>query len=221
MTDLHDRYNAWLAARTQAPAELIHGLNGPACDLVTLDAKGLADRDWPADFPPDLAVVAPGRLAYGGYAEDRAIYDTPNFAAGEEPRTIHLGVDIFAAAGTPVFAPLDGRIHSFQDNANPKDYGPTIILEHDVGALVFYTLYGHLSRESLVSLDIGKPFAAGNRLAALGEAGVNGGWPPHLHFQVILDLMDQSGDFPGVCRASERARWLRICPDPGPLLGRP
>ncbi|MBW8882382.1 MAG: peptidoglycan DD-metalloendopeptidase family protein [Asticcacaulis sp.] len=216
----YERYHAWLA--NAAPcAEVIKGLHGPACDLVRLDADGLAASGWPAVFPDDLPVHAPGRIAYGGYDEDRAIYDTPIFVANGEPRTIHLGVDIFAPAGTEVFAPLDATVHSFQDNANAKDYGPTILLEHaPADGLVFYTLYGHLSRGSLDGLQPGRPFKAGDRIARLGDAKVNGGWPPHLHFQVVLDLKGRSGDYPGVFRRSERAEWKRICPDPGPLLGK-
>ena len=221
MSELYDRYQAWLATRTDPPAEVIKGLHGPDTDRVRLDAEGLAANNWPVAFPPDIAVQKGDRLAFGGYDEDRAIYDGPVFTpqAGGEARTIHLGLDIFAAPETAVYAPLDGRIHSFQDNANPKDYGPTLILEHAVGELVFYTLYGHLSRDSLDGLHTGKTFKAGDRIAALGGVQVNGGWTPHLHFQVILDMMERKGDYPGVFKLSERADWKRICPDPGPLLG--
>lgn len=221
MTDIYDRYCAWLVARTEPAAEVMAGLHGPDCDRVRLDAAGLEANDWPASFPSDLVIQTGERLAWGGYDEDRAIYDGPVFAAepGAEARSVHLAIDVFAAAGALVFAPLAGRVHSFQDNANPKDYGPTLLLEHDVGDLTFWTLYGHLSRDSLDGLYVGRPFAAGDRIGALGDARENGGWPPHLHVQVILDLMGRSGDFPGVFKPSERERWKRICPDPVPLLG--
>jgi murein DD-endopeptidase MepM/ murein hydrolase activator NlpD len=208
----HAAYDAWLKQRTRKSAEVMAGLHAGFVPL-RLDAEHITP-DW-ENLPGD-------RLYAGGYDEDRAIYDGPVFtpADGEEARTIHLGVDIFAPAGTAVFAPLDGRVHSFQDNANPKDYGPTIILEHTVTAeLTFYTLYGHLSRESLVGLHAGQAFAAGEKVATLGAFDVNGSWPPHLHFQVILDMGTALGDFPGVFRKSERARWKRVCPDPAPLLG--
>lgn len=204
-------YLDWLATAPPAP-EIIRRVRsaGP----LRLGADGLAEEGWD-DLPP-------GTLRAGGYDEDRAIYDGPVFAAGagEEPRTIHLGIDLFAAAGTAVYAPLAGHVHSFQDNANPKDYGPTVILEHTVKVdLTFYTLYGHLSRESLIGLHAGQDVAAGAQLATLGAAEVNGGWPPHLHFQVILDMGSALGDFPGVFKQSERARWKLVCPDPAPLLG--
>lgn len=168
----------------------------------------------------------PGQdVTYGGYDEERAVYTTPLFAPtdGTEPRTVHLGVDVFAPAGTPVFAPLAGIVHSFADNDRPGDYGPTVILEHRpdpaTPGFVFHTLYGHLSRDSLRGLCAGQRFGSAERVAMLGGRGENGGWPPHLHFQVMLEIGSARGDYPGVCRRSERARWLAICPDPAPLMG--
>ncbi len=208
----HARFVDWQASAPRG-AEVIRGLHD-TIGLLRLDAEGRADEGWD-DLPA-------GTLRAGGYDEDRAIYAGEAFTAGDEPRTVHLGVDIAAPAGTEVFAPLDGRVHSFQDNAAAFDYGPTIILEHSVAPdLTFYTLYGHLSRESLGGLSIGRPFAAGERIATLGTAEVNGNWPPHLHFQIILDIGDAGGDFPGVCCRSQREVWRRICPDPRPLLGIP
>lgn len=211
-------YTDWL--KTAAPrAEVMRGLRA-GYEPIRLDAEGARQLGLKDDLPGDT--VMQDGLLVGGYDEERAIYSGPVFEAseGSESRTIHLGIDIFEAVGTLVFAPLAGRIHSFQDNANPKDYGPTIILEHAVTSqLTFYTLYGHLSRDSLDGLTIGKPVAAGEAVARLGEAAVNGDWPPHLHFQLILDMQGKRGDYPGVFKKSEREQWKRICPDPAPLLG--
>ena len=214
-TDAEDRHARFAEWQLSAPrgAEIIRGLHGTVGRL-RLDADGRADEGWD-DLPA-------GILRAGGYDEDRAIYAGEAFTGGDEPRTIHLGLDIAAPAGAEVCAPLAGTVHSFQDNAAAFDYGPTIILEHAVAPdLTFHTLYGHLSRESLADLAVGRAFAAGERLAALGTAEVNGNWPPHLHFQIILDIADGRGDFPGVFRKSQRDLWRRICPDPGPLLGIP
>ena len=214
----YDLYSDWL--KTARPcAEAVRGLH-TRYQPIRLDAEGARQLDLKNGLPGNT-VLAKGLLV-GGYDEERAIYSGPVFEApdGMEPRTIHLGIDIFEEAGTPVFAPLAGRVHSFQDNANPKDYGPTIILEHAVTSqLTFYTLYGHLSRDSLERITIGKPVAAGEEVARLGEAAVNGDWPPHLHFQLILDMQGKRGDYPGVFKKSEREQWKRICPDPAPLLG--
>lgn len=167
-----------------------------------------------------LMAEAGARLAIGRYDEPRAIYTTPAFRIaaeeGDEWRTVHIGLDLFAPAGTPVFAPLAGVLHSFYDNAAPCDYGPCIILEHRVDGLAhsFYTLYGHLSRESLIGLAPGQPFERGQPLASLGSEAVNGGWPPHLHFQIVLDMLDRQGEFPGVARPSQRGLWKSLSPDP-------
>jgi 4-aminobutyrate aminotransferase-like enzyme len=143
----------------------------------------------------------------------------PAFATGAAPtdehRTIHIGLDLFARAGTPVFAPLAGTIHAFADNAALQDYGPVIILRHETDdGTEFFTLYGHLSRESLAGLDVGRAVRAGERIAAFGEPSVNGGWTPHLHLQIITDLLELGTDFPGVAAPSQRAAWRTLCPDP-------
>ncbi len=206
----HDRFMAW-QARAGRGAEVIAGLHRPVGRL-RLDAQGRADEGW--DNLPK------GALRAGGYDEDRAIYSGEAFTGGDEPRTVHLGIDVAAPAGAEVFAPVAGMVHSFQDNAAPFDYGPTIILEHMVAkGVVFYTLYGHLSRESLDGLRVGRTFSAGQRIATLGVPEVNGNWPPHLHFQIILDIGEARGDFPGVCRKSQREHWKLVCPDPHLMLG--
>lgn len=198
-------FQSWLATRTPSGIEVITGLHSGQVQNGSLS-------------DPELRPGQP--LRAGGYGEDRSLYTQALFApAGEEPRTVHLGVDIFAPAGSDVFTPLDARVHSFQINDHPGDYGPTIILEHRPAGLVFRTLYGHLSRDSIKGLKPGAAFMAGERIAALGTKRENGGWPPHLHFQIILDIGSAKGDYPGVCKRSERETWLAMCPDPGPLLG--
>ncbi|EMR02445.1 peptidoglycan DD-metalloendopeptidase family protein [Cesiribacter andamanensis] len=154
----------------------------------------------------------------GGYMEDRRLYLRSAVFAGEEHRTLHLGVDIWLPAHTPIYAALGGRVHSFADNAGFGNYGPTIILEHQLEEITFYTLYGHLSRQSLLELEEGKPVAAGEQIASLGTAEENGDWPPHLHFQIMLDMEGMKGDYPGVA-APSRADYYRLrCPDPNILL---
>ena len=162
----------------------------------------------------------------GGYGEVRPFYTTDAYQvegnSGPRWRTVHLGLDVWAAAGTPVFAPLDGRVHSFADNAAERDYGPAIILEHTPReGLTFYTLYGHLCRESLAQLEVGMPIQKGQRIATYGAREVNGNWPPHLHFQVLLDTLGKQGDFPGVGFPDEWPVWRSLCPNPELLLNLP
>jgi 4-aminobutyrate aminotransferase-like enzyme/Ser/Thr protein kinase RdoA (MazF antagonist)/murein DD-endopeptidase MepM/ murein hydrolase activator NlpD len=174
-----------------------------------------------------LMTEAGARVGIGRYDEARLVYVTELFRhAGnwsDENRTVHLGIDLFADAGTPVFAPLDGTVHSVADNAAAGDYGPTIVLEHLVagGSVKFFTLYGHLSAASLDGTTPGQRVAAGERIAWLGDPEVNGGWPPHLHVQVIVDMLGREGEFPGVAAPAEREIWLGFCPDPNAIVGVP
>jgi 4-aminobutyrate aminotransferase-like enzyme/Ser/Thr protein kinase RdoA (MazF antagonist) len=165
-------------------------------------------------------------IGIGRYDEARLLYSSPLFGAGasplEERRTIHLGTDLFAKPGTAIHAPVDGVIHTLANNAAPLDYGPLVILQHDTGdAGAFFTLYGHLDKESLGRLKIGQRVARGEKFARVGSSEENGGWAPHLHFQIILDLLELDANFPGVAYASQRAVWTSLSPDPNLLLGIP
>lgn len=162
---------------------------------------------------------AGGMIGVGGYAEDRGWYQRSSaFFDGEEPRTVHLGVDIWVEPGTPIYVPIAGKIHSFANNAAMGDYGPTIILEHEVDGNKFHSLYGHLSLESLVGKREGMELQAGEKLAEVGSSEVNGCWPPHLHLQLIIDLEGKRGDYPGVAAHSKLPFYLSNCPDPNLLL---
>lgn len=162
------------------------------------------------------------RIGIGRYDEARPIYVGDMFAADyseiDERRTIHIGLDIFMAAGSPIYAPFDGVVHSFRNNTARLDYGPTIILEHNADGVPFYTLYGHLSEESLDGLHVGKAFQRGDQLATIGAPPINGDWPPHVHFQIITDILGREGEFPGVALPSQRAIWRSIAPDPNRSL---
>ena len=161
------------------------------------------------------------KVAYGGYAEHRDIYDrSTHFIAIDSvsQRNIHLGIDLWCTAGTKVLAPLDATVHSFRDNRNYGDYGPCIILEHHCRDQVFYSLYGHLDRESLIGIERGMYIAKGSAFARLGETEVNGDYAPHLHFQLILDISEYEGDYPGVSSAKDLSYYLGNCPDPNLLL---
>jgi len=166
------------------------------------------------------------RVGVGRYNEARPLYSSPRFASTDNPvderRTIHLGIDLFVEPGTELRAPLDGVVHLLANNAVPQDYGPLVILRHetdDVGE--FFTLYGHLTTQTLDRLKIGQRISRGQEFARVGTSDENGGWVPHVHFQIILDLLDPGGDFPGVAYASQRAVWTSLSPDPNLLLGIP
>lgn len=159
------------------------------------------------------------RYGIGGYDEHRTLYArSAHFDQGEEPRRLHLGTDIWGPAGTPVYAPLNGRIHSFAFNNHFGDYGATIILEHDVEGQRLHSLFGHLDLASLEGLERGQFIAGGQQIAHFGGPAENGFWPPHLHLQLIIDMANYAGDYPGVCRYSQREHYLKNCPDPALIL---
>jgi 4-aminobutyrate aminotransferase-like enzyme len=129
---------------------------------------------------------------------------------------------LFAAPGTPIRAPFDGVVHAVAINTAPLDYGPLVILRHKTAdGLEFFTLYGHLARNTFNALQAGQRITRGQEFANIGDVHENGGWAPHLHFQVIVDLLDHRSDFPGVALESQRKVWTSLSPDPNLLLGIP
>ncbi|RYY99611.1 MAG: peptidase M23 [Chitinophagaceae bacterium] len=186
---------------------------------AALNTKTFTSTELFSAWVEDLLHRKGARYGIGGYGEHRTIYArAERFDTGEEPRRLHLGIDIWGPAGTPVFSPLEGTVHSLAFNNIFGDYGATVILQHHAGGLVFHTLYGHLSLSSLDGKQEGQAVRAGEPIASFGPPAENGQWPPHLHFQVILDMGGRKGDYPGVCRYTERAAWLANSPDPDVLL---
>mgnify|MGYP003649214342 CR=1 FL=1 len=160
-------------------------------------------------------------VAYGGYLEKRSLYaDKSNFSSDTNAiRNIHLGIDYWAKAHTSVLAPINGTVHSFKNNNAVGDYGPTIILSHTIHEITFYTLYGHLSLNSIQDLYIGKEFKQSEILGYLGTPDINVNYAPHLHFQIIKDIGAYLGDYPGVCAESDLTFYAENCPNPNLLLG--
>jgi len=163
----------------------------------------------------------------GGYREHREMYRRSKLfdkslatevETNDEPRSLHLGTDIWGAIGTTIYAPLGGMVHSFAFNNNYGDYGATIILQHQLNTTNFYILYGHLSLRDIEGLRKGKFISRGEPFAHFGPPEENGNWPAHLHFQLIIDMSNYEGDYPGVCKLSEAARYLQNSPDPDLIL---
>ena len=199
-------------------------------DYMALDLSDKTTSEMALDLSTEFALQDylenylkkhKAKAAFGGYLEKRSLYDRSSYfgdSSHSHKRNIHLGLDVWAPAGTPVYSPLPGKIHSQQDNLNFSDYGPTIILEHQLGDQCFYTLFGHLSRESLYSYKVGESILIDQPLALLGTNEVNGNYAPHLHFQLILDIEENLGDYPGVCSVGDLEFYKKNCPDPNFLL---
>ena len=185
-----------------------------------LSADDIADTEHFAGWINRILREKKARYGFGGYDEHRTLYArSRHFDSGAEPRRLHLGIDIWGPSGIKVMAPLDGIVHSFAFNNNDSDYGATLILTHNLEGVGFHTLYGHLSLNSLKNLYEGQHVDKGEVIAEFGMRFENGNWPPHLHFQCVADMQGWKGDYPGVCRFSERRQWLDNCPDPDLILG--
>ena len=229
-------HNAGPPAPVMPPAVLARpcslDLSVASLDLPHLDvlADPAASQAW---IDGEIAAAA-ATVAVGRYGEARLLYDAPAFRTrgdtGPESRTVHLGVDLFAPAGSPVFAPLAGTVAAVAHNDKPLDYGPTVILRHTTpDGTGFHTLYGHLDRATLDHLTPGDEVRPGDAIGWLGDASVNGGWPSHLHLQVMaLDPLfdegtapDDRGNYPGVALNRLRNVWECVLLDPTPLAGLP
>jgi murein DD-endopeptidase MepM/ murein hydrolase activator NlpD len=160
------------------------------------------------------------KIAFGGYNEHRSLYQkSPVFKnQNSDERNIHIGLDLWINESAPIYAALDGTIHSFQNNDSLGDYGPTLILKHQIENFTFHTLYGHLSLNSLEGKKTGNFVKKGEQIATLGLPTINGDYAQHLHFQIIIDIENKVGDYPGVCSSKKRAFYLANCPDPNLLL---
>ena len=218
----------WLGSQSFAPllgyaltAENSKLLDFGLTSRILARVSDLADPGAYAQLLRDS--LGEGRVGIGYYNEVRPIYLADMFALDHhERRTVHIGVDLFAAPGTPIYAPLDGVVHSRADLGEEQDYGPVLILKHQpTPALSFYTLYGHLSAESLDGCTVGQTVAAGDLIAQIGDFPGNGNWTPHLHFQIVCDMLEFADTFPGVCSPKARDLWTSLAPDPNLILRLP
>ncbi len=193
-------------------------LLGAHPDAVEL--PNLTKRIW------DQMATHNTKFSIGRYAENRHLYAADGFGHGayptKEKRTNHIGLDLFCEAGLPVFAPFDGTVAYLTIIDLPLDYGGLVVLKHYTDTDVpFFTLYGHLSHDTLNHLELGQVVKAGQKIATIGEDHENGGWPPHLHLQIIIDFLEKGIDFPGVTLEREASVYKALCPNPALLFKLP
>ena len=220
----------WLSQQPQLAVQPIVEFNPQREKLLALDfteqnksltTAVIEDVNLFSEYISQQLNEAGALYGIGGYNEHRTVYARSRVFDGvveEQARCIHLGVDIWGKAGTQVSAPLATTVHSFAFNEAYGDYGATIILSHQIAGASFYSLYGHLALKDLDNLREGKFIHAGEVFAHFGEPAENGQWPPHLHFQLILNMENKKGDYPGVCCMADRNKYLDNCPDPDTLL---
>ncbi|MET7030315.1 aminotransferase class III-fold pyridoxal phosphate-dependent enzyme [Sediminicola luteus] len=164
----------------------------------------------------------PSKILAGGYLEPRPIYTSDAYDKignkGRESRTIHLGVDFWLLALTPVHALFEGEVVAAVNDAGDKEYGGLVILKHQESDLEFYTLYGHLTVSSALKHKVGDKVGVGETIGELGSYPENGNWAAHLHFQVMLSMLNYKIDYPGVAYYNQLSVWKSICPDPNLLF---
>lgn len=127
-------------------------------------------------------------------------------------------MDLGGPAGVAVHAFADGVVRYAGTNPAPGDYGPTVVTEHVLDDGPIWALHGHLSAASLARSPVGRRFSAGDVLGWLGEPHENGGWPPHVHFQLSREDPG-THDLPGVVAEADRDAALARFPDPRRVLG--
>lgn len=190
-------------------------------------------QDFLSDFHPVIVIDEPyqvldftskqsslqkptHRITIGRYNEKRPhLYQQAMY---EEDRQYHMGIDLGAPAGTQVYAFYDGEIYLFAEHPAPGDYGPTIITKHHIDGLDLYALHGHLSRDSLIAIKQGQSIKKGDQIGAIGDPLENGGWPPHVHFQLSYKK-PKVANMPGVVSEKDLASALNTYPDPRIILG--
>ena len=203
--------------------------NGYRCTPVMrrdLSADKLRVLDLTGDTgQAALAELAghPDVVAIGRYGEDRSMYRTTAFETTDprERRTIHIGIDLFAPAGDELLAPLDAVVQDVGVETVPMGFGGIAVLRHETDdGVPFFTLYGHLSPASIAGLTIGQVIAQGDVIARLGAPDENGGWEPHLHFQLMTDLCGWTAtEIIGVVARSGWDVWSSVFPNPNLILG--
>tara|TARA_B100001741_G_scaffold297136_1_gene281628 strand:+ start:230 stop:826 length:597 start_codon:yes stop_codon:yes gene_type:complete len=176
----------------------------------------LPDNYTVLDLSVNPWIPSKTEFSIGKYDEVRPdMYVTPIFKG---IRNIHVGIDINGPIGTPCMAFTDGIISHFGYNPEPGDYGNVIILKHNISGMDIWALYGHLSSESIEGKSVGQKVGRGETIAWFGPENQNGGWEPHLHFQLSL-IEPRTHDLPGVVSSEDRIQALRAYPDPRIILG--
>ena len=182
----------------------------------------LNDLDWFDNEINKTQKKNPEKIISGGYLEPRSLYTDSSYEKignyGPESRCIHLGIDFWIPTNTPIHTFLDGEVVVSFNDSGYKKYGGLVLLRHNEDGIFFFTLYGHLSHSTILKLKVGDQLKKGDQIGFIGNSTENGGWSPHLHFQIMLSLLNYKNDFPGVAYYNQIKIWKSICPDPNSLF---
>lgn len=181
--------------------------------ISNLSLRKLNSQSELTDYINQQTYQAAKTVAYGGYCEERDFYLKSSLFSGAK-RTFHLGVDVWLPVGHPVYVATSAKVYGKAYNSLFLDYGYTVILEHDQEGEKLFSLYGHLGSKDFDSIAVGDIVTAGDIVGYVGDEAQNGGWAPHLHFQLIKDLEGNVSDYPGVCHTSKSEAYVKNCPDP-------
>ncbi|MDG1997393.1 MAG: aminotransferase class III-fold pyridoxal phosphate-dependent enzyme [Emcibacteraceae bacterium] len=200
------------------PRVLFNNQKGAAGTEFILDAN--KHSAWVDEF----LNANDARYGIGNYGENRTSFMLGDgFKSHGSPadRTVHMALDFWFKAPEKVNAPLNGKVYAVFHDDDPFNYGTVLVLSHKIGTNPeFYTLYGHLAKDSVSSLNVGDAVFAGDHIADLGVINENGGWTPHLHFQLMTDMLGyDDGNFPGICEPETWDVWSDVCLDPNLILG--
>ena len=194
---------------------------GPV-DLCTekLDSRKVQSESDLHQYLEEEKIRTSSKILFGGYLERRSLYQSPLFTANDpnSSRNIHLGIDLWIEEGSPIYAPIDGYIHSFANNNAHLDYGYTLILQLRFEEKMVHALFGHLDKSMMNQWQKGNYVEQGSLIGRIGGKHENGGWIPHLHFQLIIDMQRNKGDYPGVCTLADLEFYQRNCPNPSILI---
>jgi len=231
VTDAAPRIHAFLNAERGNFAPIM-GEDLADAPMGPLSVAASTTPQNPFDLSPQEAALVgqefedQGRIWLGYYAEPRLIYTADAFRKGpwkaSNRRTVHIAVDAFAPAGRSLHAPMEATVAVVENRYMHLDYGGVVILSHKTpGGDLFYTLYGHLNPEVTTTLKIGQTLKKGEAFCKLGTPAQNGGWSPHVHFQLALTTEGMGDDWPGVADPDELYLWQELCPNPAALLNIP
>lgn len=225
-----EKFKKWAAAQEFSMTELFPSIQRADVQLLDLSSSStwvghrnnFNDLDEFQFKIDKLQKEHPSKIIAGGYLEPRSLYTSTAYDKignyGRESRTVHLGVDFWLPEHTPVHALFDGEVVITVNDIGDKEYGGLVILKHQAEDFEFYTLYGHNTPESALLHHVGDIIKKGEKISILANYPENGNWAPHLHFQIMLSILDYTNDFPGVAYPNQLSVWKSLCLDPNLLF---